>query len=214
MTRSHRCWFITNIWKSDHRLNMSLGTNIKFTLSFLSAKSLCWWKAILSYFKAQKLCSEDNLNANGRLFSDVGSAMLSVSGYHIYRFTNRPTLVDHVPGYHIYRFTNRPALIDHVTGYHIYWFTNRPNEEKTGDKTSLGVSDVIGNHCTSNMKVKPIDCARPHADLFAYVSLCLCDCFFVFTSQCFRALLPARLLSLSPSLSVIMDWFITVLYYS
>ena len=41
MTQSHRCWFIRNIWKSDHRLNMTLGTDIKFTLSFLSAKLLC-----------------------------------------------------------------------------------------------------------------------------------------------------------------------------
>ena len=31
----------TRILKSDHRLNMSLGTDIKFTLSFLSAESLC-----------------------------------------------------------------------------------------------------------------------------------------------------------------------------
>ena len=39
MTWSHHCWFITNIWKADHcRLNMTLGTDIKFTLSFLSAK--------------------------------------------------------------------------------------------------------------------------------------------------------------------------------
>ena len=62
MTRSHRCWFITNIWKSDHRMNVTLGTDIKFTLSFLPAKSLCWWRRILSYFKTQKLWSEDNLN--------------------------------------------------------------------------------------------------------------------------------------------------------
>ena len=77
MTRSHRCWFITNIWKSDHRLNM---TDIKFTLSFLSAESLCWWQLFFSYFKTQKLWSEENLNTNGRgLFSDVGSAVFSVS---------------------------------------------------------------------------------------------------------------------------------------
>jgi len=56
--QSDRCWFITNIWKSDHCLNMTFGTDIKFTLSFLAAKSLCWWnywKWILSYFKTQKL---------------------------------------------------------------------------------------------------------------------------------------------------------------
>ena len=45
MTWSHCCWFITNIWKSDHHLNMTLGTGIVFTLSFLSAKSVCWWKS-------------------------------------------------------------------------------------------------------------------------------------------------------------------------
>ena len=65
MTQSHRSWFITSIWKLDHRLNMTLGTDIKFTLSFLSAKSLCWRKWILSYFKTEKLWSEDNLITNG-----------------------------------------------------------------------------------------------------------------------------------------------------
>ena len=80
MTRSHHCWFITNIWKSDHHLNMILGTDIEFTLSFLYAKSLCWWKWILSYFKTQKLWSEDNLNTIGwGLSSDTDSAVLSVS---------------------------------------------------------------------------------------------------------------------------------------
>ena len=49
-----------------------LGTDIKLTLSFLSAKSLCWWKWVLSYFKTQKLWSKDNLNTNGwGLSSDV-----------------------------------------------------------------------------------------------------------------------------------------------
>ena len=33
MTRSHRCWFITNIWKSDHHLNITLGTDKNNTLS-------------------------------------------------------------------------------------------------------------------------------------------------------------------------------------
>ena len=33
--------FITNIWKSDHCLNMTLGADIKFTPSFLPAKSFC-----------------------------------------------------------------------------------------------------------------------------------------------------------------------------
>ena len=80
MTQSHRCWFITNIWKSDHHLNMTFGTDMKFTLSFLSAKSLCWWKWTLSYFKTQKLWSEDSLNTNGQgLSGDVDSAVLSVS---------------------------------------------------------------------------------------------------------------------------------------
>ena len=79
MTQSHRCWFIRNIWKSDYHLNMTLGTDIKFTLSFLSAKSLCWWKWILSYFKTQKLWSKDKLNTNGwSLSSDVDSAVLSI----------------------------------------------------------------------------------------------------------------------------------------
>ena len=59
---------------------MTLGTNIKFTLNFLSAKSLCWWKWILSYFKFHNVWIEDNLNTNGRgLSSDVDSAVLSVS---------------------------------------------------------------------------------------------------------------------------------------
>ena len=31
MTRAHRCWCITNTLKSDHRLNMTLGTDITFT---------------------------------------------------------------------------------------------------------------------------------------------------------------------------------------
>ena len=80
MTRSHRRWFITDIWKSDHRLNITFSTHIKLTLSFLSAKLLCWWKWILSYFKTQKQSSEDNLNTNGRgLSGDVDSAVLSVS---------------------------------------------------------------------------------------------------------------------------------------
>ena len=79
MTRSHRRWVITNIWKSDNRLN-TLGTDIEFTLSFLSAKSLCWWRWILSAFKTQKSWSEDNLNTNELgLSSDVDSAMLWVS---------------------------------------------------------------------------------------------------------------------------------------
>ena len=39
MTQSHRCWFITNTWKPDHCLNMTLGTDMKLTLSSLSAKS-------------------------------------------------------------------------------------------------------------------------------------------------------------------------------
>ena len=81
ITRSHRCWFIINIWKSDHRMNVTLGTDIKFTLCFLPAKSLCCWRWIfLSYFKTQKLWSEDNLNTNGRgLSSDVDKTVLSVS---------------------------------------------------------------------------------------------------------------------------------------
>ena len=59
---------------------MTLGTDIKFTHSLLSAKWLCWWKLIWSYFKAQNLWSEDNLNTNGRgLSSDVDSPVLSVS---------------------------------------------------------------------------------------------------------------------------------------
>ena len=66
MAQSHRCWFITIIWKSDHHWNMTLGRDIKFTLRFLSAKSLCWWKWFLSYFKTQKLWSEDNLNTSGQ----------------------------------------------------------------------------------------------------------------------------------------------------
>ena len=83
MTQSHHCWFFTHIWKLDHLLNMTLGTDIKFVVTFLSAKSLCWWKWILSYFKTEKLWGEDNLNTNGRgLSSDVDSAMLSV---HIHR---------------------------------------------------------------------------------------------------------------------------------
>ena len=38
MTLLHSCWFIADIWKSDHHLNifMTLGTDIKYTLSFLS----------------------------------------------------------------------------------------------------------------------------------------------------------------------------------
>ena len=28
----YRCWFITNVCKSDHRLNITLDTDIKFTL--------------------------------------------------------------------------------------------------------------------------------------------------------------------------------------
>ena len=77
MTWSHCCWFITNIGKSDHRLNMTLGTDIKFTLSFLSAKSQRWWNWILSYFKTQKLWSEHNLNTNGSgLSSDVTLTVL------------------------------------------------------------------------------------------------------------------------------------------
>ena len=59
--QSHHCWFVTNIWKSDYRLNMTSGTDTKFTLtslSFLSAKLLCWWKWILSSFKTQKLWIE------------------------------------------------------------------------------------------------------------------------------------------------------------
>ena len=80
MTRSHHCWFITNIWKSDHHLNMILGTDIEFSLSFLSAKSLCWWKWILSYFKTQKLWSEGNLNTIWwGLSSDMDNAVLSIS---------------------------------------------------------------------------------------------------------------------------------------
>ena len=79
MTPSHH-WFITNIWKSDHHLNMTLGTDIKFTFCFLCAKSLCWWKWILSYFKTKELWSEDNLNTNGgSLSSDGDSDVLSVS---------------------------------------------------------------------------------------------------------------------------------------
>ena len=79
MTQSHRCWFIRNIWKSDDGLNMTLGTDIKFTLSFLSAKLLCWWKWVLSYLKTQKLCSKDKLNTNGwNLSGDVDSVVLSV----------------------------------------------------------------------------------------------------------------------------------------
>ena len=37
VTRSHGSWFITNVWKSDLRLNMTLCTDKKFTSSFLSA---------------------------------------------------------------------------------------------------------------------------------------------------------------------------------
>jgi len=77
---SHCGWFITNIWKLDHCLNMTLGTDVKFTLSFPFAESLCWWKWMLSYFKTQKPWSEENLNTNRRsLSSDVDSAVLSVS---------------------------------------------------------------------------------------------------------------------------------------
>ena len=78
MTRSHRCCLITTIWKLDHRLNVTLGTDIQLSLSSLSAKPLCWWKRILSYLKTQKLWSEDNLKANGwGLSSDVGSTVFS-----------------------------------------------------------------------------------------------------------------------------------------
>ena len=86
MTRSHRCWFITNTWKSDHRLNMTHGTDIKFALSFLSAKSLCWWKWILPYFKTRKLRSKDNLCANGRGLS-VTWTVLSFQFTHIGHFS-------------------------------------------------------------------------------------------------------------------------------
>ena len=72
--------FIINIWKSDHHLNMTLGTDIKITLSFLSSKSFCWWKWVLSYFKTQQLWSENSLNTNGwGLSGDVDSAGFSVS---------------------------------------------------------------------------------------------------------------------------------------
>ena len=53
MTRSHRWWFITKIWKSDHRLNITLGTDIKFTFSFLSAKSVLM-KYIFALFQDSK----------------------------------------------------------------------------------------------------------------------------------------------------------------
>ena len=70
MTQSHHCWFIINIWKSDHHLNMTLGTelDIKFPLSFLSAESLCWWKWILSYFKTQKLWGKFEYKSVGLIF--------------------------------------------------------------------------------------------------------------------------------------------------
>ena len=69
MTRSHRCWFITNIWKSDIRFNMTLGTDITFTLSFLSAKSDC---VDDSEFCLISRLKSFELNTNGRgLSSDV-----------------------------------------------------------------------------------------------------------------------------------------------
>ena len=47
---------------------MTLGTDMKFTLSFPCAKSLCWWKWTLSYFKTQKLWSKDNWIQMGRAY--------------------------------------------------------------------------------------------------------------------------------------------------
>ena len=76
----------TNIWKSDHCLNVTLGRDIKFTLTFLPAKSLCWRKWILSYFKTPKLWTEDNLNTGAyqmrcrhTLSLSLDSAVLSIS---------------------------------------------------------------------------------------------------------------------------------------
>ena len=79
MTRSHRCWFITNIWKSDHRLNITLGTD-----KIHSQLSICYiivlMKGHFVLFQTQKLWSKDNLITNGQgLSSDTDSAALSVS---------------------------------------------------------------------------------------------------------------------------------------
>ena len=98
MTQSHCCWLITNIWKLDHRLNVTLGTDIQLTLSSLSVKPLCWWKRILSYLKTQKFEARTIWRQNNGwgLSSDVCSAVLSSVSHTsvISTFQGQPLLSD------------------------------------------------------------------------------------------------------------------------
>ena len=86
MTRSRCCWFIIDIWKSDHHLNMTPGTNIKFTLTVsqlsidllnhcVDESELC----LISRFKSFEAKTIWIQMGNRGLSGDVDSAVLSVS---------------------------------------------------------------------------------------------------------------------------------------
>ena len=81
MIRSHRCWFITNAWKSNHHLNMTLGTDIKFTLSFPSAKS-CVDGSECCLVSRLKRLEARSLNTNGQGLSQQLPNCLSVNKLH------------------------------------------------------------------------------------------------------------------------------------
>ena len=71
MTQSQRCWFIANIWKSDHHLSMTLGTDIKFAVD---ESEFC----LISRLKSFEVRTVRIQMGRG-VSHDMDSAVLSVS---------------------------------------------------------------------------------------------------------------------------------------